>query len=70
MSWKYPQNMSATKFCITLVLPVRTVHSGLVDDTLLNGGERYEVGLVIVFLQFFCISSVGTVEVGKVVGTG
>ena len=27
-------------------------------------------GWGIVFLQFFCISSVGTVEVGKVVGTG
>ena len=52
-----------------LVLPVGAVHTRLIDDAFLNGGERYEVGLVIVFLQFVCIGSFGAVEIGKVIGT-
>ena len=33
-----------------LILPVGSVYTGLVDDAFLNGGERDEVGLIVVLL--------------------
>ena len=53
-----------------LILPVGSFYTRLVDDTFLDGRERHQVGLVVIFLQIICISSFCIVEFCKIIGAG